>query len=634
MSLYLRLLIISLLLFPVALRADEIEFVVSGIDNPMRINVFNHVSVFRIGSGARLNSRLRRKLIEDTKKAADKAMRPYGYFHSVTDVEIDSKAAGKWLLNVKVEAGPPVVVNDLQLQLTGPGRDLGALNDWYATFPLVVGQVLNQQAWDQAKLQAVELLEQAGYFLSDFSRHIMQVDPVSNTARLALTLDTGPQAVMGKVVFNQDILNAGVLGSLQRFKQGGAYNSWLTEKFRLDLWRSGYFEDIELFERRDLQAMPPRVDLEVNLKPRKKNTYQGTLGFGTDTLTRLQLRWGRHLLSRRGDNFDIGFGWQQKDNEFGLTANYRLPRETATQQFWIGSLGLKSENQTLEVSENGDLENRFNIARGTVTDYSLRLGKTRARNLSGGIEQLFETVFVQYLNEKHDFQLTARGDTAPQNPDVQNALENLLKNTSQSLTVGLDWDWPDIRGTGFHTVGHHERAWIFTSNDVWGSDRDYSQVYLSSRWNWLAGDRWKFLLRAEAGYSNATTTEVNIPTDAGSLDVAVTDLPNLYRFRAGGSRSVRGYGFELLDSNGQGSNNILTASAEVEFHFHQDWSVAAFVDIGNAFNDWSAPELKLGSGFGLRWYSVIGAVRLDMAQGWDLRGEPWRIHLTIGTPLL
>ena len=198
----------------------------------------------------------------------------------------------------------------------------------------------------------------------------------------------------------------------------------------------------------------------------------------------------------------------------------------------------------------------------------------------------------------------------------------------------MDWDWPEIRGSGFKTVGHHERAWIFTSNDAWGSDLEYSQVYLSSRWNFLAGDRWKFLLRAEAGYSDAGVTRVEAPTDEGELLVAVTDLPNLYRFRAGGSRSVRGYAFELLDTNGLGSNHILTASAEVEFHFHEDWSVAAFLDVGNAFNDWSDPDLKRGTGLGLRWYSVIGALRLDVAQGWDLEGDPWRIHLTIGTPLL
>ena len=96
---------------------------------------------------------------------------------------------------------------------------------------------------------------------------------------------------------------------------------------------------------------------------------------------------------------------------------------------------------------------------------------------------------------------------------------------------------------------------------------------------------------------------------------------------------MRGYAFEQLDNNGLGSNNILTASAEVEYRFHGKWSLAAFADVGNAFNDWSNPDLKRGTGLGLRWYSVIGALRLDVAKGWDLEGDPWRIHLTIGTVL-
>lgn len=626
--------ILALALFSAVTCADEVEYAVSGVDEPMLSNVLNHVSVFRVGSSARLNSRLRRKIVADAEKAATDAMRPFGYFNPVVSVEMSPGEARKWLLTVDVQAGPPVTITELQLELTGPGSGLDSLIEWYLAFPLEEGGVLNQQAWDRAKSDAFELLEESGYLLAEFTRHTISVDPVANTARLELVLDTGQQAVMGAVTFNQDLLNDGILDSLQRFQQGDAYNSWLLEKFRLDLWRSGYFEDIEVIERRELAANPPRVDLDVNFEPREKNTYQGTIGFGTDTQIRGQLLWGRHFLSPRGDNFDVGFGWQQKDNEFTLAANYRLPRKISTRQFWIASIGLKSEKQTLEVSESGDLEQRFSVARGTVNDYSLKLGKTRVRNMQGGYEQLFETIFVQYLHEERDFNLTGNIDPEPLGVSDPEPFGDLLKNTSNSWAVGMDWDWPEIRGSGFHTIGHHERAWIFTSSEAWGSDLDYSQVYLSSRWNFLVGNHWKFLLRGEAGYSDAKTAVVDVPMDGNELSISVSDLPNLYRFKAGGSRSVRGYAFELLDDNGLGSNNILTASAEIEYHFHEKWSAAAFIDVGNAFNDWSNTDLKLGTGLGIRWYSVIGALRVDVAQGWDLRGDPWRIHLTFGTPLL
>jgi translocation and assembly module TamA len=630
---YSQLLIICITLFCASVFADEVEYVVNGVDEPLLTNVFNHVSIFRIGTGVNINGRIRRKMLEEAKVAAADAMRPYGYFHPVISADMNLKEAGKWQIIVDVKAGPPVLVEELKLKLTGPGRELAALMNWYETFPLVEGQVLDQQAWDKAKQDAVNLIEEEGYLQAQFSSHVISVNPMTNTARLELILDTGPQSTMGEVTFEQDFLNETVVASIQRFKYGDAYNAWLLERFRQDLWRTGYFEDIELIERRDLSANPPRVDFKVNLKPRKKNTYQGTIGYGTDTLARLQLRWSRHQLSPRGDKIDFAFGWQQKDNEFTIQSNYRLPRKTKTQQYWVATAGFRSEKQSLDVSASGDLENRITIARGNINDYSLRLGRTRVRNMHSGYEQLFETVFVQPLNEKRDFDPSSNTPEKPYNLDDPEAFSNLLRSTSNTLSIGVGWDWPEIRGSGFETIGHHERAWLFTSNEVWGSDVDFSQAYISSRWNFLAGNRWKFLLRAEAGYSNAKATLTEVPIAEGKLDISVSDLPYLYRFKAGGSSSVRGYGFEQLDDNGLGSNNILTASAEVEYHFHENWSVAAFVDTGNAFSDWSNPDLKTGTGLGVRWYSIIGAVRLDLAQGWALEGDPWRIHLTIGTVL-
>ena len=35
------------------------------------------------------------------------------------------------------------------------------------------------------------------------------------------------------------------------------------ERFRLDLWRVGYFRNIEVIEDRHLEESPPRVDLDV-----------------------------------------------------------------------------------------------------------------------------------------------------------------------------------------------------------------------------------------------------------------------------------------------------------------------------------------------------------------------------------
>jgi translocation and assembly module TamA len=241
---------------------------------------------------------------------------------------------------------------------------------------------------------------------------------------------------------------------------------------------------------------------------------------------------------------------------------------------------------------------------------------------------------MQYVRESIDYRLTIPEEEGlrtfldPDDGDLP------LQNFNNSLALGIDYDMPLIRGEGFETVGFHHRAWAFTSNQAWGSDEDFTQLYAASRWNFIVGRRWKFLLRGEVGYSNADVNRLVVDIEDREINLSVTDLPNIYRFKAGGSTSVRGYGFESLSNNGIGSNNIITASAEVEMRVLPKWSVAAFYDFGNAFNDWDDIEMRRSPGIGIRWYTIAGAIRVDLAKGLDLPDQPWRFNFTIGISLL
>ena len=128
-------------------------------------------------------------------------------------------------------------------------------------------------------------------------------------------------------------------------------------------------------------------------------------------------------------------------------------------------------------------------------------------------------------------------------------------------------------------------------------------------------------MRGEVGYTEADVDEFVLDVLGEPLELSFTTLPNYYRFKAGGSMSVRGYGFEQLSNNDIGSNHIITASAETEYRFLENWSGAAFFDIGNAFNDWNDPDLKRGAGIGIRWYSIAGEIRVDVAQAIDFEGN-------------
>lgn len=624
-----------MVLAPLAAGADELEITVTGVEGVPKENVEAHVGSRWVSGTALSSSRRRERFMNDARARASRALRPYGYYAPTIETRLEKNGDKAWRLLLEVDPGEPVTVRELVLEVHGPGAGIESLESWQRNWPLKPGTRLDQPLWDESKDTALELAEEQGYLSASFSTSRIGLDLESNRADLALVLDTGPRAMMGEVVFEQGLVEDGVLRPVPRFRAGEPYQAWLVEKLRTDLWRSGYWDEIDVTEDRRLDQDPPVVHFRVALKEDKPNTHQGTIGYGTDTEFRMQYRWQRYYLSERGDSLSSGFGWQSRQEELILFGEYRLPRQVSTAQYWQIVPLLKREHQDLdiEISGNGD-EDAVRVASGRVDDLTLRFGRVKLHNLSFSREQIIETVYGQYLRESDDFGFRIPSGLLPPDAGEEPSDFGPLNNIRRSLAVGMEWDWPVVQGSGFQTRGHRERAWIFTSNKAWGSDVDYSQIYLSTRWEIPFAARWKVLLRGEAGYSDADVFDAELELEDQTLLVSITELPYLYRFKAGGSQSVRGYDYEQLSNNGIGSNNILTASTEVEYQFTKGWSAAAFVDVGNAFNDWSDTKLKTGIGLGIRWYTIAGALRLDLAQALDIDGHPWRVHITIGTPLL
>jgi len=613
-------LLAGLLLPAASLRADELEVVIRGIQEPVLDNVQALVEPFRLTGAGRLSRRRLEVFRVRAEDNAREALRPYGYYRPVVNARITSTGERAWQLELDIDPGPPVIVAEAAVEVSGPGAGLEELKAWRQAWPLQPGAVLVQPLWDEQKQNALDIAADRGYLLAQFPRRRMAIDLERNEARLDLQLDTGEQAVMGEVTFEQDVVRPAILQSVPRFAPGDPYDAWLMERFRIDLWRAGYFRNIEVVERRDLEASPPRVDLNVRVEPRPPNTWQGTIGVGSDTGIRGQLSWDRHLISERGDSFRLNAGAQDHNNQFFVQGGYRVPRETRSRQAWIAEAMLQRETQDLLIRDSIDDETLFDLGSNDYDDYSFRVGRQRIYDWQRGFRQLFETMYLQYLYERVDFRPA---------PDVR-----VRGQGSSSFVLGIEYDMPHSTGQGFDIKGYRHRAWAFVSDETWGSDLDFAQLYLSTNWNFRAGERWKFLFRTEAGYTDAEVRQIEAIIEEQLVVLSVTTLPNLFRFKAGGSTSVRGYGFERLSNNNIGSNHIVTASAEVEYRVLQNWSVAAFMDVGNAFNDWSNVSLKKGYGLGVRWYTIAGAMRFDVARAMDLPGEPWRIHFTIGTSIL
>ena len=360
--------------------ADELSIQVEGVREPLLSNVRTRVTPLQVSGNVRLSKRRLQRIAEQAEREALLGLRPYGYYRASVTTSTVAEGEGRWRLNLQIDPGPPLTVSSAVVDVTGPGASLAELESWKRDWPLTAGQILDQTVWEARKQRALDLAETEGYLGAGFTGQVIAIDLENNSAALRLVLETGQQAVMGSVVYEQDAVRPGVLELLPRFKEGQAYDARLLEKLRLDLWRTGYFDNVELIEERRMEEAPPRVNLVVRAQRRVPNTYQGSLGFGTDTGVRAQVLWSRYLLSERGDHFNMGLGWQQKFNQFSFRTGYRRPRLEKAREFWTADLQLNRENQDLEVKASEIDDQYYRLASGDISDYSFKAGRLLVRD--------------------------------------------------------------------------------------------------------------------------------------------------------------------------------------------------------------------------------------------------------------
>ena len=357
---------LMLVLAAASAAGDELRYAVTGVDDPLKSNVLAHVDTVKFGRQARLAESDFPKLIAGAERRAREGLRPFGYYAPEVTGRIDRIDSETLLLTLQIEAGPPLRVTAVQLSVVGAGMDNTDLRDWRSKWPLRIGAVLDQAKWEEEKSRAIDLAHANGFLAAEVREHALHLDLDRNEAHIVLVIDTGAQFVFGDIDFGEHILKPGVLEAIPRFDKGDRYSRRMLDRFRIDLWQTGYFTNVEIRESKRTDTEPPQVDLSLTLLTDRKNIYQGSIGVGSDTGLRLQAQWSRHPMSRNGDRLDVGVGWQSQDDEITARATYRLPRHKRNREFWVASAELQNE-----VIDAGALEAarwcRVHLIRNAVT---------------------------------------------------------------------------------------------------------------------------------------------------------------------------------------------------------------------------------------------------------------------------
>lgn len=553
---------------------------IQGVRGALRENVLAHLALD--DAPCEVPSWRLRRLRNQAEGQIRTALEAYGYYNPAITLESASPANGCWLTRVLIERGPPVRLRQVDVRISG---DAAGDKDWQRLVqanPLRRGEVLKHAAYERYKKAFTDLARRRGYFAGAFRRARIEVFTQQNLADIILEWDSGPRYRFGAVSFDQSVLRADLVERYVDFRAGDPYDGVLIEELYNDLLATGYFAIVDL---RTRPGTPPDIEVpvDITLTPALRRVYTAGIGYGTDVGPKFRAGYTNRRVNEHGHQLDASLNYSEVLSQVG--ASYRFPRRDPRAEWLSVDAGYQSKDTDTSESQ---------------------IWKIGVKELHRRRWDWIETRFIDTSLERFEI----AGDT----------------QREFLLIPGISWSHraPSVSTLTRPERGHSLQLRFSGSADWLGSDSQFLQADLYGKLIMPLWEGGRFLVRGEFG----TTAKDEF-----------LKLPVSVRYFAGGDYSVRGYDYETLgptdeNDNVVGGSHKLIGSLEVDQRVLPNWSVAAFIDSGNAFDKFSELRTKTGVGMGLRWYSPLGPVRVDFAVPLDKDApDDWRLHVTLGPDL-
>ncbi len=572
------LLFAIVLLVPASSSASvEVYVTVIGLDEPLYKNVMARLTIQLQKDNERLQANTIRRLHRQAKEDIRSALAPFGYYNPEIKSSLKEKD-GVYQVEYTVEKGPPVLVKQVDLEIVGDGLASKRLGEALAAFSLKEGDTLDQDLYEREKKRLVHIAMVEGFLDAAFSERSIRINRQTNEASVQLVLSSGRQYLFGETTSNQQILEPELLLRYLPYKAGDPYNPAKLFELQSILYRTDFFSQVVVRGQID-KAQNFTIPVEIELTaPERLNKYSLGLGFATDTGLRGTVDWTNRLFNSRGHRMSSSFQLSERANLVAL--RFAIPRRDPQYDSLVHSVSYQDR---------------------TWDDTTTQL-LTAAVNRIYSSPRLKFSAGLELRDEVYDVGNTS-GDSTLLVP---------------SVTAGMAWA-DDIQYT---KNGLQASVGFLGGVEGLISDTNFLQATGSGKVILSPFEDWRLIGR-------------------GSLGITVVDsidsLPPSLRFYTGGDSSIRGYSYKSIgttDSSGSviGGRYLVVGSAEVEHVVKENWSLAAFWDIGSATDDLSL-EFYQGAGLGVRFRLPFGQVRLDLASAITEDGQPVRVHLTVGGDL-
>lgn len=511
------------------------------------------------------------RYIDSAQPKLAKAAEAMGYFTAKFEMN-SSRSNNCWVFSLVVEPGPTVAVAKSNIRVTGEGAKLDDFKDIVSNPPYVNNEVLITQKYEDFKTSLTRAASRLGFFDAEFVEREIQVNVDTRQAVINLHFETGKRYQFGQVDIEQDVLNPKFLKRYLRVKPGEDYNSEELLRQQRLLENSGYYSDVQISSNYQ-KIENNRVPVEMKALRNKRYAYTGKLAFASDDGFTIEGGMNARWVNSKGHKLDLALLYTQS-GYLKTGFKYIVP-------LWEP----EHEYAGIDVSwiKSKDSIDFFGIPLATYLDQR-KLEFNYNRRTDNDWQQ---TAFISFFEEK--FRLVIDGDSIPDNTQLT------LLGARASKTKATDPLYPQ---KGWRVSGE-----LKGSHKSLMSDETLMQARLDGKYLHTFENKGKAIARGALG---ATWVE------------AESVMPKSLGFTTGGQDSVRGFGSNALgelDEYGEvsGGKNLIVASLEYEHPITEKLGAAVFADAGSAFDSWSDYKLNVGAGFGVRYKSPLGPVRLDLA---------------------
>ena len=561
--------------------SPTVAVTIEGVKNELLSNVQGFLPLYRFNEKEAPSEGRLRFLHSQAEESIAQALAPFGFYRPTVDAKLQL-IDGVWQATYTIDRGERIRLTSVDIKVSGEAESDPSFTEAVKTSPLKAGKPLIHKNYEDLKQRFQVLASERGFFDSTLTESRIRVNLEAYEASVTLHFDSGMRYFLGDVTFKQDIpwLSTEMLERYSEIEPGQPYLAEDIQRLQSDLSNTQYYSGVTLDvspENADENRVMPVI---VNLDHRNPTRYSFGAGYGTDTGARVKAGFTKRRLNKSGHHFNGEV--LLAELKFGIAGEYIIPGSDPRTDSW----GIR-----------GSIEDE-NSSSSNFTSSSLG-GFYRHRD---GL--WIKTYSLDFLNESFE--------------------ENSINETSSLLIPSVEWTRtfpPELNERIYPKFGTSVTLSLKGASEDILSDTSFIQPMISGKWIYSFSNSNRLIARGAAG-----TTYVD------DFD----QLPTSLRFFTGGDKTVRGYSYNVIGPsvNGDvvGGKNLLESSLEYEIPFKEKWSVAAFADVGDAYDN--DPDFKTGVGIGVRWRSPVGPVRLDLGHALDRPpGRNLRLHLTIGSDL-